>query len=192
MDERSTQEPTAQRPASRWSGAWLAGWIVMAFAVAALVSRCCASLLLTEWSLAALMLLAMLVILDWIAAGLGCLVRRYPTPGRWRRLLGATIGLSLVLALGNPGRHGFNERRTLEMLVSRIDPLVRAIESFQRERGRAPQSLEDLSPEFISKIPQVQVLGQVVRPSYTRAEPWSLRVDLRLGSWIGYPTGELE
>jgi len=191
MNERSTPERTTQRPATRCSGSWLAGGIVIAFAAAALISRGCESLALREWSEAALMLLAMLVILDWMLAGLGCLMRQLPTPGHWRRLLGTTLGLFLVLALQIPGRHGFNEQRALKMLVASFDPLVHAIKRFESERGRAPQALEELVPSFIPSIPQARVLGELVQPSYACDRSWSLRADVRLGSWMGYPTGEL-
>jgi len=62
---------------------------------------------------------------------------------------------------------------------------VHAIERFQEARGRAPRALEELVPEFLRELPEADVFGAVVRPEYGSEETWTLRVDLRLGSWIG-------
>jgi hypothetical protein len=174
------------------SGARIAGAIVLAFAAAAGISNLCESLALMEWCWGALLLSVLLLLLALPVALLCTLLRTSSRRCIWTRLAWIALALAFLFVTRLPWTLGFDERDTLRMLIRRFDPLVHAIEGFERERGRPPRALEELVPGFLEELPEAQVLGERVQPVLRGADGWSLRTDLALGRWLGYPTGELD
>lgn len=66
-------------------------------------------------------------------------------------------------------------------LASKSEFLISAIDSYGKNTGKTPLSLNDLVPDYISKIPKT---GIIRYPEYTynlNKERWSLSIDASLG-----------
>jgi hypothetical protein len=84
--------------------------------------------------------------------------RRGPLLGLAQLLLVAVVAFASMLLLSWPLR-----RLAFARAAERADPLVAAIEAFERTEGKAPEALADLIPAHLSAIPGT---GLVAYPSF--------------------------
>lgn len=70
-------------------------------------------------------------------------------------------------------------RNGFEQMAERTKPLIAAIKKFEKQKGHAPEELEDLVPEFISTVPKTGI-GTYSDYEYERFEgdtdPWGLHI----------------
>jgi len=104
------------------------------------------------------------------------------------------VGFSAMGIALSVRRHGFNQ------LAERSQPLVRAIEQFERKVGHPPEALEQLVPEYLDSVPEtglgvsqkcVYLCGQDERgrrvQDVFRGSAWVLHVPIpdMLTEWRG-------
>jgi hypothetical protein len=174
------------------SAARSAAAVVLLFAAAAGISRLCESLALTQWCAIVCMASVLLLVLALPVVLLRMLLRAGGSALARCRLAGVALGFAFVSVTRLSWMLGFDEPDELRRLVRRFDPLVQAIERFEREHGRAPQALADLVPGCLDRLPEATVLGERVRPMLRVEDGWALRVDFSFGGGWKSHNGELD
>jgi hypothetical protein len=54
----------------------------------------------------------------------------------------------------------------MEALIETFEPIVGAVQRFEREQDRLPQMLDELVPKYLDRIPTGQLVGEPIEPSY--------------------------
>lgn len=111
-----------------------------------------------------------------LVAGILWIVRRDPENAAL-----AAFGLAFLAATVPAVRMGLESRwEAFQALAVRAIPLTRAIERFEKDHERPPQSLQELVPTYIEAIPPTKVPGNPpfeYRFGEGTERRWELRVD---------------
>jgi hypothetical protein len=95
--------------------------------------------------------------LAWFLALLGvplglltCLFRR----ARARALRGLAACAAILLGFSVGGRIGsWHQSKGIDQLPARAAPLIAGLRAFERDQGRAPETIEELVPTYLAAIP---------------------------------------
>ena len=97
-------------------------------------------------------------------------------------------GLWLVTGVASANLAGAVRMRGMHRLAARSMPLVRAIETYHKDKGHPPNKLEDLVPEYIREVPETGLAAYPLyrlvtgdQAAYYEGNPWVLVVDTPSG-----------
>ena len=89
-------------------------------------------------------------------------------------LIGYAVGI--VLGLQIHERLRYRDEQAVEALIAEFDPVVHAIRKFEADHGQAPDTLIDLVPRYLPRIPQSEVLRTPIELRYERLDrDWRLQ-----------------
>lgn len=82
---------------------------------------------------------------------------------------------------------GLVTRFCLTRMTVNAQPLIAAIESYERKEGHPPAKLDSLVPQYLSKIPQtgIAIYPQFEYTTAEKSEGWMLEAPCSLGGTMG-------
>ena len=164
--------------------------IITGFVVGSLCSRAQHSLLIAEkvgWAWGLLLIFFPVVCL--VAGGFALFVKscRRPMLDLCGSLLIAVLSSAVAMA-----NLCYPDERALEDAMVQLQPLVDALQRFEREHGKAPETLGELVPLYLTALPKCQWLDVQIDPQYEHDGPWRIYARSWLQGGFDPPMGEIE
>ena len=151
----------------------VAAVLVACACMVALLSRACGSLEIRNdlgWGVGVLFLLLVLATPIALVALLFVRGARMTAIFWW-----GSFFVAYQLSLVAHNRLAYPYEHALQVLIDRFDPIVAAVKKFEADERRLPESLDELVPRYLERIPRGELLGHPITPEYRPWDGWHLR-----------------